>query len=98
MEGGGRGIGERVRSLRRQRRWTAQRLAEECTRIGMPSLTRGTLAKIESGVRKSVTAEELVVLARSLGVAVSDLWTPGRALTPRQTSRMALPASGSGTG
>jgi transcriptional regulator with XRE-family HTH domain len=77
MEGGGRGIGERVRSLRRQRRWTAQRLAEECARIGMPSLTRGTLAKIESGVRKSVTAEELVVLARSLGVAVSDLLDSG---------------------
>jgi hypothetical protein len=39
----------------------------------MPSLTRGTLAKIESGVRKSVTAEELVALAHALGVPVSDL-------------------------
>ena len=73
MERSGDGIGDRVRSLRRQRRWTAQRLADECARAGLPSLTRGTLAKIESGVRKSVTAEELVVLARSLGVAVPDL-------------------------
>jgi transcriptional regulator with XRE-family HTH domain len=73
MERSAHGIGERVRSLRRQRGWTAQRLAEECARAGQPSLTRGTLAKIESGVRKSVTAEELIVLAGSLGVPVSDL-------------------------
>jgi transcriptional regulator with XRE-family HTH domain len=73
MERSTDGIGERVRSLRHQRRWTAQRLADECARAGLPSLTRGTLAKIESGVRKSVTADELVVLARSLGVAVADL-------------------------
>ena len=66
-------VGQLVRSLRRQRGWTAQRLAEECARAGMPSLTRGTLAKIESGVRKSVTTEELVALGRGLGVAPSDL-------------------------
>jgi transcriptional regulator with XRE-family HTH domain len=73
MDRPGNDIGERVRSLRRQRRWTAQRLADECARVGQPSLTRGTLAKIESGVRKSVTADEVVALAHSLGVAVSDL-------------------------
>jgi len=39
----------------------------------MPSLSRGTIAKIESGVRKSVNTEELVALARSLDVAASDL-------------------------
>jgi transcriptional regulator with XRE-family HTH domain len=67
------GIGQRIRSLRRGRGWTAQRLAEECARAGMPSLSRGTIAKIESGVRKSVNTEELIALARSLGVAASDL-------------------------
>jgi transcriptional regulator with XRE-family HTH domain len=73
MEPDASGIGQRIRSLRRGRGWTAQRLAEECAREGMPSLSRGTIAKIETGVRKSVKTEELIALARSLGVAASDL-------------------------
>src|SRR5262249_49456016 len=52
---------------------SAQRLAQECAYAGVPSLTRSTLAKIESGVRKSVTTDELVALARALRVPASDL-------------------------
>jgi transcriptional regulator with XRE-family HTH domain len=65
--------GELIRKLRRQRNWTAQRLAEECVRSGAPWLTRGTIAKIESGVRKSITSEELVALAQAFGVTLAHL-------------------------
>ena len=76
-------VGQLVRSLRRQRGWTAQRLAEECARAGMPSLTRGTLAKIESGVRKSVTTEELVALGRGLVSHRRTFCHLGKVLAPR---------------
>lgn len=66
----------RVRRLRTQRSWSAQRLAEECANAGVPALTRGTIAKIESGVRKSVSAEEVAVLARVFGVTPTDLLAP----------------------
>jgi len=68
-----RNVAARLRRLRQQRGWTAADLAEECHRIGAPSLTRSTIAKIESGVRKSVTAEEVAALARALSVEPSDL-------------------------
>ncbi|MFC6081714.1 SAVED domain-containing protein [Sphaerisporangium aureirubrum] len=70
----GTGIGEVIRSLRLDRGWSAQKLAEECARAGMPSLTRGTLAKIESGVRKNVSIEEARALAYSFGVEIDYLW------------------------
>jgi len=39
----------------------------------MGSLTRSTLAKIESGVREFITVDELVVIADVLGVPAADL-------------------------
>lgn len=66
-------VGAVVKRLRLQRGWTAQRLAEECLGVGQPSLTRSTIAKIEAGVRKSVTGEELSALSAALGVPVSAL-------------------------
>jgi len=68
-----RQIADRVRDLRSARRWSARRLAEECARAGSTSLTRGTIAKIESGVRKYVTADELAVLAQVLLVSPAEL-------------------------
>ncbi|MFG1605667.1 NACHT domain-containing protein [Actinoplanes sp. NPDC049265] len=66
---------ERVRQLRKDRGWSAQRLAEECARYGPPWLSRGTIAKIESGIRKSVTTDDLTVLARAFGVEPTALLT-----------------------
>jgi transcriptional regulator with XRE-family HTH domain len=66
-------VGLAINRLRHERGWSAQRLAEECARLGLPSLTRGTIAKIESGARKSVTADELITLARALEVTAEDL-------------------------
>jgi transcriptional regulator with XRE-family HTH domain len=81
-------IGEVIRSLRLDRGWSAQKLADECARAGMPSLTRGTLAKIEAGVRKSITLEEVRALAYSFGVEIDDLWdsqqSPQQSLSPRR--------------
>jgi transcriptional regulator with XRE-family HTH domain len=62
-------VADRIRSLRVERRWSARQLAEECSRAGMSSLTRSTIAKIESGVRKSMTVDELAVLSVALGVS-----------------------------
>nr|WP_269821868.1 helix-turn-helix domain-containing protein [Nocardia asteroides] len=57
-------VAYRVRRLRTQRGWSAQKLADHCRGV----LTRSTIAKIESGVRQAVTVEELAVLAVALGV------------------------------
>jgi 3',5'-cyclic AMP phosphodiesterase CpdA len=49
--------------------------------VGGNSLTRSTIAKIESGARRTVTAEEVAVLAQVLGVTATDLLeTSGRTL------------------
>lgn len=76
-------LADRIRALRVGLGWSAQRLADECARMGFPALTRGTIAKIESGARKSVTAEEIAVLAHVLGVTPTDLlaspaWPPNQ--------------------
>ncbi len=77
-----RHVADRVRSLRSERGWSAQQLANECARVGMPSLSRGTIAKIESGVRKSITAEEVAVLADVLGVTPTSLLAAGSVPVP----------------
>ena len=66
-------VAERIRRLRHERSWSARDLAEACERMGQPSLSRGTIAKIESGVRKSVTADEVACLARVFGITPTDL-------------------------
>ncbi|WP_146060278.1 helix-turn-helix domain-containing protein [Amycolatopsis sp. CA-128772] len=66
-------VADRLRQLRVGRGWSAQRLADECALIEPSSLTRGTIAKIESGARKSITAEEIATLALVLGVTPNDL-------------------------
>ena len=66
-------IAGRIRQLRTELGWSAQQLADECAKLGHPALNRSTIAKIESGVRKSVTAAELDVLGRALGVELTTL-------------------------
>jgi transcriptional regulator with XRE-family HTH domain len=66
-------VGDRVRQLRTQVGWSAQQLADACASAGHPSLTRSTIAKIESGVRQSVTQEELAILAEALNSELADL-------------------------
>src|ERR1022692_3780589 len=89
-----RQIADNVRGLRAQRRWSARQLAEEGARAGSRSLTRGSIAKIESGVRKYVTADELAILAQVLQVSPADLL--GYQATP--ASRAASPPAGTAGG
>jgi transcriptional regulator with XRE-family HTH domain/tetratricopeptide (TPR) repeat protein len=73
-----RRVASQMRRLRVGRGWSAQRLADECALVGCDSLTRVAIAKLESGARKSVTAEEVNALARALDVTPTDLLTPKR--------------------
>lgn len=66
-------VARNVKRLRRQSGWTAAELAQRCADAGALSLTRSTIAKIESGVRKAVTADELAVLAAVFRVEPGDL-------------------------
>ncbi|MET8853200.1 helix-turn-helix domain-containing protein [Amycolatopsis sp. NPDC004625] len=66
-------LADRIKRARGARGWTAQQLADGCARAGGATLTRGTIAKIESGARKSVTAEEIAVLAHVLGTTPTEL-------------------------
>lgn len=65
-------LATKIKAARLSRGWTAQALADRCQPLH-PSLTRGTIAKIESGVRGHVTATELAVLATAFGVSTDGL-------------------------
>jgi transcriptional regulator with XRE-family HTH domain len=72
----GRKVGERIKALRAQRRWSAQALANECSRLGAYTLTRSTISKVEADLRR-LQADEAVTLARALGVSVEELLGTG---------------------
>lgn len=59
----------------------------------MESLTRSTLAKIESGIREFITVDELVVIADALGLAAVDLVHPDSSARAH-TGGAALPNAG----
>lgn len=73
--GAHRVIAARMRELRRKRDWTAQRLAEEMARVGIP-WKREIVANLESGRRTAVSVEELLALAYVLSVAPVHLIVP----------------------
>jgi transcriptional regulator with XRE-family HTH domain len=61
-----------VRALRRQRRWSAERLAEEVQKTGC-YMTRGIVTNMESGRRASLMVAELYAFAHVLGVSAGFL-------------------------
>lgn len=65
-------IGPRVREIREQKQWTQEQLVAHCQLIDY-SISRGTLAKIESQVRR-VTDIEVAFLARALSVPIKQLF------------------------
>lgn len=65
----------RMRELRRKRDWTAQRLADEMVRVGLP-WKREIVANLETGRRTNITVEELLGLAYVLSVAPVHLLVP----------------------
>lgn len=73
-----RRVGERVAYFRKRiggKGITAQALADRCAELGHP-LDRTVIAKLEKGLRQSVTVADLVVLANALGVSPTALAVP----------------------
>ena len=68
-------IGPQLRAHRAKAGLTQKELAALCQRRGL-DLTRGTLAKIESGSR-FVKACELFIIAKSLNVPIERFFPPG---------------------
>lgn len=74
------GIGERIAHFRRQAGLSAQDVAERCAALGLPSVSRVVIAKLETGRREAVSTAELKVIAAALGVpAVLLLFPLGQA-------------------
>ena len=69
-------IGKQVSRLRNGLDLSQEDLSARCQRQGL-DISRGTLAKIEAGVR-CVSDEELLLLSQALEVSVSDLFSKGK--------------------
>jgi transcriptional regulator with XRE-family HTH domain len=65
-------IGPRVRELREKGGMSQEQFTARCNLVGF-NISRGTLAKIESQVRR-ITDEEVGLLAKALKVDVSVLY------------------------
>jgi transcriptional regulator with XRE-family HTH domain len=69
-------IGERVAFYRDRQGLSAQQLAARCAALGMPSLSRVVITKLENKRREVVSTAELQVLAAALGVPAVLLLFP----------------------
>ena len=65
-------IGPKVREIRERQQLTQEELVAKCNLLEW-DISRGTLAKIESQVRR-VIDEEVVILAKALQVDISELY------------------------
>lgn len=70
-----RAVAERMRALRTGRGWSAQKLAEEMSKIGI-KWDRSIVANLEYGRRHTVSVEEWLALAFVLSVAPIHLLVP----------------------
>lgn len=68
-------VAARVKEVRRKRGWSAERLAAEMAKVGVP-WTRMVVTKLETGRRPSVSLTEVLALAYVLGVAPIHLIVP----------------------
>lgn len=67
-------VGPQIRKIRFERGLSQEQLAAKSSILGF-DVSRGTLAKIEAGIR-CVTDAELRVFARSLRVKMDELFPP----------------------
>lgn len=65
-------IGPKIKRLRELDHMTQEELSAQCNLLGW-NISRGTLAKIESQVRR-VTDTEVALIARVLDVDISELY------------------------
>ena len=69
-------IGKQISRLRNGLDISQDQLSAKCQRAGL-DISRGTLAKIEAGIR-CVSDQEALLLAQALGVGVSELFPRGK--------------------
>ena len=69
-------VARAIRKFRETRSWSAAYLANRCALLGMPSLDRSAITNIETGRRKRIGVDELLVLAAALSVAPTHLLVP----------------------
>jgi transcriptional regulator with XRE-family HTH domain len=67
-----RSIAAQIRQRRKARKWSAQRLSDECAELGL-EFPRTTLADLENGRRRSISVAELLVAARALEITPACL-------------------------
>jgi len=65
-------VGRNVRKIRENKKWTQEQLAAKCNLLEW-NISRGTLAKIEAGVRR-VTDIEVRLLSLALHVEYKELF------------------------
>jgi transcriptional regulator with XRE-family HTH domain len=65
-------IGPQIRTIRESRNLTQEELTARCNLAGW-NISRGTLAKVESQVRR-ITDIEVEIISRALKVEVQDLF------------------------
>ncbi len=65
-------IGPRIKSIREEQELTQEELAARCNLLKW-DISRSTLAKIESQVRR-VTDEEALLFSKALDVNIEDLY------------------------
>ena len=65
-------IGPQIKRLREQHNMTQEQLTTRCNLIGW-NISRSTLAKIESQVRR-VTDSEVALIAEALRVKITELY------------------------
>ncbi|HOW97583.1 MAG TPA: helix-turn-helix transcriptional regulator [Kiritimatiellia bacterium] len=70
-------VGTQVRRLRYQQELSQALLAAKLNRLGW-DISRGTLAKIEAGIR-CISDKEVFLLAKALKVPLNQLYSGGRA-------------------
>lgn len=70
-----RSVAEQIHRHRKARGWSAQKLSDACTKLGM-EFPRSTLADLESGRRAHISVAELIVIAHALNVPPLQLIFP----------------------
>ena len=80
-------LGQRVRQLRKDRKWTLQQAAQKA------GLARSTLSKIENG-QMSPTFDAVKKLAEGLDISVPQLFTPPK--SDQVLARLAVTKTGEG--
>lgn len=66
-------VGDNVKLIREEKGWTQDQLTAKCNLLEW-NISRSTLAKIESKVRR-VTDSEVKLLATALNVKIDQLYT-----------------------